>query len=596
MDEIFQRSGASQKRKLEDPTASFAHHSSNKSAKKQNGASARGSLNSEFLERNKAATVQDEVEDEEDTEAGPALPPTDIDEDDGEDEEGRFFGGGVSKREQNVLDFIDTNEGEEEEVIDLTWLKRTAVNFERKINKNAELRAKYEDEPLKFVVSEADLDGEIKSLSLLNEHADLYPDFVRSGCAASLVNLLAHENTDIAISVCEVISELTDEDSGASEEQWNILVRELLKTDIVGLLISNLKRLDEKSETDRSGVYHVLNVMENLLSNTENSERLGDGGKLLDWLLKRVSTPDTDSRSNVGQNRQYAAEILAILLQSNDRNRTRLSEANGADVLLQLLSIWRRKDPEKESNEEEFAENLFDCLISLVRNPSGADSFLEGEGVELCLIMLKEGGFSKIGALRVLDHGASGVRGLAVSERIVEAGGLKAIFTTFMKTKKTEKEIVEHLIGLMASMLKFLPGESPARIRTLAKFIEKDYEKTLRLVEIRKEYAQRINAVDQVIAGQKRQLSTDEIDDMEVEWLSRRMDAGLFSLQTLDVILAWLIAEDRGVHEKLIKLMGSYEQKIRGSLQQQLGEIDVDDSETSRTAKEMLEALLECLK
>ena len=72
--------------------------------------------------------------------------------------------------------------------------------------------------------SEADLDADLKSLSILSEHPELFKEFARLGCVQSLVSLLAHENTDIAIAAIEIISELTDEDVEASLEQWDILV------------------------------------------------------------------------------------------------------------------------------------------------------------------------------------------------------------------------------------------------------------------------------------------------------------------------------------------------------------------------------------
>lgn len=37
------------------------------------------------------------------------------------------------------------------ENINLAWLRKRALNFEKKISKNAELRAKYEDSPEKYV-------------------------------------------------------------------------------------------------------------------------------------------------------------------------------------------------------------------------------------------------------------------------------------------------------------------------------------------------------------------------------------------------------------------------------------------------------------
>ena len=68
--------------------------------------------------------------------------------------------------------------------------------------------------------SEADLDADIKSLSVLSEHPELYEEFAKLGCVASLVSLLAHENTDIAIDAIQTLSELTDEDVGAGGESF----------------------------------------------------------------------------------------------------------------------------------------------------------------------------------------------------------------------------------------------------------------------------------------------------------------------------------------------------------------------------------------
>ena len=80
-------------------------------------------------------------------------------------------------------------------------------------------------------------------------------------------------------------------------------------------------------------------------------------------------------------------------------------------------------------------------------------------------------------------------------------------------------------------MLRSLPGESAARIRLLAKFVEKDYEKIGRLVQIRRDYATKASAVDEQIILDRAALTAAERENMTDEWLSRRFDAGLFSLQ-----------------------------------------------------------------
>lgn len=76
--------------------------------------------------------------------------------------------------------------------------------------------------------SEADLDADIKALSILSEHPELYEEFANLGCVNSLVSLLSHENTDVAIDAIEIISELTDEDVEAEPVQWNLLVNAMV--------------------------------------------------------------------------------------------------------------------------------------------------------------------------------------------------------------------------------------------------------------------------------------------------------------------------------------------------------------------------------
>ena len=79
--------------------------------------------------------------------------------------------------------------------------------------------------------SEADLDADIKALSILTEHSEMYEEFAKLGCVNSLVSLLSHENTDIAINSVEIISELTDEDVEVEQGQWDTLVDTMVSND-----------------------------------------------------------------------------------------------------------------------------------------------------------------------------------------------------------------------------------------------------------------------------------------------------------------------------------------------------------------------------
>jgi beta-catenin-like protein 1 len=565
---------------------------------------------------NNRTTRQPRVDDEpaptDDTEAGPLPPPASDDEGDygpsapaeeedeaGDDAEGRFFGGGITRTEREILDFMDSTDATnntntnpadlpDDSSIDLAYLKKTALAFEKKISRNAELRARFESDPNKFMASEADLDAAIKALSILSEHPVLYPDFARLGCVGSLVSLLAHENTDIALDAVEIIGELTDEDVDATEAQWGSLVDALLEADLLGLLVSNFGRLDEREEADREGVYRALGVVENLCSREETAEVVGGDEGLLKWLVGRAERGEKP----VGQNKQYAAEILAILVSGSGVNRRRLVGMEAVDAMLQLVAPYRKRDPEKGGDEEEFVENVFAALTSIVDEPEGKAKFVEAEGVELCLMMLKDGGkLSKPAALRLLDHAAGGPAGTAVCQKIVEAGGLKTTFTMFMK--KHDPQTTEHLVGIFASMLRLLPADSAERVRTLAKFVEKDYEKTAKLVKVRRDYAARMAFVDAKIKQEQSGIDEEEREQMAGEWFSRRLDAGLFCLQTIDVILAWLVAEDDGARRKIQGLLADRDETfatLKATIQEQIDGIDAE-LEEGRETKEMLTTL-----
>ncbi len=367
-----------------------------------------------------------------------------------------------------------------------------------------------------------------------------------------------------------------------------------LEADLLNLLYENISRLDESNESDRAGIYHILGVIENLSSRPSIASLIGTSTPLIKFLLSRSQKPETP----VTQNKQYSAEILAILLQSSPTNRAQLISQNGIDTLLQLLSPYRKRDPAKDTEEEEYVENIFDCLTCCLDDATGKTKFLEAEGIELCLIMLRDGKMSRSRALRLLDHALAGPDGGACCQKLVEAAGLKPTFSLLMKTH--DNQMTEHLLGILSSLLRSLPANSAERIRLLAKFVEKDYEKLTRLMQIRRDYASKVSLVDQSIATERARLSPDDQEDRADEWFSRRLDAGLFSLQTVDVILAWLVAEDSGARAKIRDLLAERDEgfeDVRRTLREQLEGMDARGEEgADEVMKEVLGTLVGCLE
>lgn len=61
-----------------------------------------------------------------------------------------------------------------------------------------------------------------------------------------------------------------------------------------------------------------------------------------------------------------------------------------------------------------------------------------------------------------------------------------------------------HTLGIVSSLFTNLASESPARIRLLAKFVENNYEKVDKLLEIRENAQNRLGAVEADIEEEKK--------------------------------------------------------------------------------------------
>lgn len=302
--------------------------------------------------------------------------------------------------------------------------------------------------------SEVALDSAVQELLLLTQNpAAYYPELIKLGIVNSLADLLSHENVDISLTVIQVLEELTDEDVAEGEDGENddededarraavvAFANALLSAQLVELLVNNLGRLNEDEEQERTGVYHSLSLIENLLSLSPTLSRtFATNTTFIPWLLKRLQLPskkDKDKREDdsLAQNRQYAAELLSIILQGFETGReARLAFGKnaGMETCLKVLSTYRRRDP-YGAEELEYMENVFDCVCSALSETENKEQFLKEEGVELMVIMTKDKMLARNRAIKVLDHALTGDAGTAACERFVEVLGLKSLFAAFM--------------------------------------------------------------------------------------------------------------------------------------------------------------------
>ncbi|XDV46512.1 hypothetical protein PO909_014398 [Leuciscus waleckii] len=337
-----------------------------------------------------------------------------------------------------ILERLMDQDGEdpEGEPVDESTVKKMILTFEKRSYKNQELRIKFPDNPEKFMEAELDLNDIIQEMHVIATIPELYHLLVELNAVHSLLGLLSHDNTDILIAVVDLLQELTDIDTlHESEEGAEVLIDALLEGQVVALMVQNMERLDETVKEEADGVYNTLAVIENMAEFRPGlcTEAAQQG--LMQWLLKRIK-----AKMPFDANKLYCSEILAILLQNNDKTRELLGEMDGIDVLLQQLSVFKRHNP-ATPEEQEMMENLFDALCSCLMLPANRDRFLRGEGLQLMNLMLREKKMSRVSALKVLDYGMIGPEGSDNCHKFVDILGLRTIFPLFMKTPKKMKKV-----------------------------------------------------------------------------------------------------------------------------------------------------------
>jgi len=447
-----------------------------------------------------------------------------------------------SEQRAKINELVDQVADMDSITLDEAGVKKILLAFEKKTTKNQELRIKFPDQPEKFMESEMELHDAVQEMLHIATVPNLYPILVELNCVPSMLGLLSHDNTDIAVGVVNLLQELTDVDTMTeSEVGANSLIQSLLENQVCSLLVSNLERLDESVKEESDGVHNTLSIVENVVEfKPEVCKEVASAG-FMNWLIKKlkVKVPFDD-------NKLYASEILSILLQNDPANRMMFGELDAIDSLLQQLAYYKRHDP-NQAEEIELMENLFDCLCSLLLENDNRDRFLQGEGLQLMNLMLREKKKSRSGALKVLSHALTGAEGTDNCIKFVDILGLRTLFPLFMKTPKRSKragvsaeEHEEHTISIMASIFKNVTAGNNAskqRERILAKFTENDHEKVDRLMEIHDKYLAKVQEADAEIDDEVKTLEGTEAELSEEDIYLKRLDGGLFTLQLVDYIV-----------------------------------------------------------
>ena len=304
-----------------------------------------------------------------------------------------------NNQENNQFDHLLNSVGPRK--IDLNFIKKCLSKLEKTLKKNELMRSKFINDPTKFIESETELDYEIKQFSCISSAPELYYLLADNDFGKLLISLLSHENTDISISCLDLLNGLLegdslgeeedeegggdkeDENSKVAKESISLFISYLVEQlQILPILTDNINRLKESNDEEKEGIFTTLSILENIITfDKENCTKLMKTN-FITFLIQRITIKEFDSV------KLYCTELLSEIANYNVEIKQYLISNGAIEALLQLTSLYKRKDP-KESDEIEMMENSFDILCFLLSIDEGKLKFLEEEGIELMLIMLR---------------------------------------------------------------------------------------------------------------------------------------------------------------------------------------------------------------
>jgi beta-catenin-like protein 1 len=202
--------------------------------------------------------------------------------------------------------------------------------------------------------------------------------------------------------------------------------------------------------------------------------------------------------------------------------------------------------------------------------------FLKAEGLQLMRLILREQKNARNSALKVfiklslikleiyfnklflkvLSYAMNNLEGRESCNAFVEILGLAVLFPLFMKPVKISKKKKgnnynneEHIVSILASLLKNCSSSNKQRI--IQKFVEIDYEKIDRLLELFFKYSEEVER-----NNDPNDEDDEEDEDLKADNYLKRLENGLFALQSISYIILDIYANGTsGIKNRVMKLL-----------------------------------------
>jgi beta-catenin-like protein 1 len=307
----------------------------------------------------------------------------------------------------------------------ILYRRAAAKLLESMYKKNALKREEFSDQPDQYMDSELALYEQLTGLQAIGADSKLYSNVENTNLMSTLTQLLAHENSDICATVVSIFVEWIDPSLIEDDPDVLPVLKRFGKTILDGWenIISNLFRFQiddddaqQTEETNLKGVDNTLSLMENLLEldtlcapdgmlgdeTTSVAAYMVKESMIVSWLFLQLESPDSEL-----EKKSRSMELLAFVSQNVDvfeqipnwsslpypvdphrpkegepvQKKTKVSEINGIEILIQNIAKFRKNQPDNDT-ETEILENaciaMSSCISFSVDNMS---AFIDAQGM-----------------------------------------------------------------------------------------------------------------------------------------------------------------------------------------------------------------------
>ena len=395
----------------------------------------------------------------------------------------------MKKKNEDVERILKQSE-EIDSQFDEKTLSELLKSIRKKYDSDIMLRNKYKNDSMKYCTIEEELHEDLVVLQRLAAYPNLLSSFISNSGIEIIILILTHPNIDIISAMLSLIVEITESDFLNDIEDAKSFIELLISNSIFDRIAETLYKISSNDEDASQYYSDILGIFENFVDVYEKSADLIGGTKAIEWMLQMIRSSSNVDSADIAEGDVclFCSEVLAMLVQFSDENKKRFVKMEGVPILVNVIVNIKENTNRKIliGNQEEFANNIVDCICSALLYEENKKMFAMADGVNIMIDFMRENNTFRHLGIKVLNFAIQNSKENAI--QFVESNGLCVLFPYFMSKgmKKIKKEIAtkgeESSIEIIVNLLRYVYGVNYDRV--IFKFKENKNEKIKQLIEV----------------------------------------------------------------------------------------------------------------